>query len=306
MVLAQVPQVTTEPVASVLRILRLDPLGSDQFEALSLPQIRRVYGGQVVAQGLLAAAATVAPDRLPHSLHAYFLRGGDPDAPFTLEVDRIRDGGSFSNRRVAALQGDKELLTMNTSFQTEEGGFRFDSGAPRVVGPEGLPSALDLFRAIDHPVAKFLGKTAAFDVRHVQQSIYTAADPSGRSTQQLWMRIRSPIPEGTPQVVHRALLAYVIDQVMLEPALRAVGLSWMTKGLSLASLDHAMWFHRDVDINQWLLFDGSAYFVGGGTAVAKTVVFTPAGKPVATATQEGMVRVMNPDHPASSRWSFTD
>lgn len=299
-------QVTDEPVGSLLRALTLEDQGGDQFDAHSLPQVRRVYGGQVVAQGLLAAAATVDPARLPHSLHAYFLRGGNPDETFSLTVDRIRDGRSFSNRRVTASQQMKEILTMDASFQGPEGSFAcFTYSAPQVSGPEDLDSALDLFRAIDHPVAKFLGKTAAFDVRHVQHSLYTTPDPTRPANQQLWMRIRTPIPEETPQVVQRALLAYVIDQVMLEPAMRSVGLSWLTEGLSLASLDHAMWFHRDVDINDWLLYDGRATFVGGGRAVSNTLVFDSEGAAIATATQEGMVRVANREQEETSSWAIS-
>lgn len=299
-----VPEIHSEPVASVLRILNLQPIGDDVFQAHSLPQVRRVYGGQVVAQGLLAEAATV-PDktRLPHSLHATFLRGGDPGRPFDLSVSRLRDGRSFSNRRVIAAQEDRELFSMITSFQGAEDGLTFTPKAPTVPAPEGLPSALELFRTMDHPVGKFLGKTAAFDVRHVQGSLYTGPDPSRPGSQELWMKIRAEIPETTPQVVHRSLLAYVIDQVMLEPALRAVGLSWMTPGLSLASLDHSMWFHADVDINKWLLFSGRVDTVGGGRAKADASVFTREGELVATASQEGMMRVATLDR-RSSRWSF--
>ena len=300
-----VPLIDTEPVASVLRILNLSPLDEDVFTAQSLPQVRRVYGGQVVAQALLAAAATV-PDqsRLPHSLHSYFLRGGNPDEVFEVSVERLRDGRSFSNRRVVARQGEREIFSMVTSFQAAEDGLSFASVAPEVAGPEELSSALELFRTMDHPVGKFLGKTAAFDVRHVQSSLYTGADPSRSGDQQLWMKIRSDVASDTPQVVHRALLAYVIDQVMLEPALRSVGLSWLTPGLSLASLDHAMWFHTDVNINDWLLFCGHVDSVGGGRAKARAEVYNPDGQPIATASQEGMIRVANPDHGANSRWGF--
>ncbi len=300
-----VPAVDTEPVASVLRILDLKPLGEDSFEARSLAQVRRVYGGQVIAQALLAASATV-PDvnRLPHSLHCYFLRGGDPDAPFVLDVTRLRDGRSFSNRSVVARQNDREIFAMVSSFQGPEDGLNYASPAPVVPPPQDLPSALELFRTMDHPVGKFLGKTAAFDVRHVQQSLYTGPDPLRSQTQEVWMRIRSEIPDDAPQVVHRALLAYVVDQIMLEPALRAVGLSWTAPGLSLASLDHGMWFHHDVDVNEWLLFAGKVDSVGGGRAKATVVVYTDQGIPVASASQEGMMRAAKSPSAKKSRWSF--
>ncbi len=300
-----VPQITDEPVAAVLRTLQLEELPGDSFQAISLPQMHRVYGGQVLAQSLLAAAATVSdPSRLPHSLHAYFLRGGNPEEPFELKVTRMLDGRSFSNRHVAAFQAGRELLSLNTSFEIPSHGPEYDVTAPSVVGPEKVKSAIEIFRTATHPVAKYLGKTAAFDLRHIQGSLYTGDDPQKRDRQQLWMRPRSAIPADTSQVVQRALLAYVIDQVMLEPALRATGLSWITEGMSLASLDHAMWFHSDVDINDWLLVDGRADAVGGARAKARARVFNSAGQLVASASQEGMVRTPHGKEHGSGRWGF--
>jgi acyl-CoA thioesterase-2 len=300
-----VPVISDEPVASVLRILRLRESGDDLFEALSLPQVRRVYGGQVIAQALLAAQATLEdPSRLPHSLHAYFLRGGDPGAPFQLRAERLRDGRSFSDRRVTCRQDDREILSMLCSFQGTEHGLSFEPAAPEVPDPRDLPSALELFRSMNHPVGRFLGKTAAFDVRHVQHELYTRADKAPSARQQLWMRPRAEIPPAAAQVVHRALLAYAIDQVMMEPAMRATGVSWMTPGMSAASLDHAMWFHRDIDINQWLLFDGVCSQVGNGRVLTHTRVFAPQGRLVAEATQQAMLRIPLEGHGGSGRWGF--
>lgn len=300
-----VPVIDAEPVASVLRTLQLTESGNDVFYAESLPQVRRVYGGQVVAQALLAAAATLpVSERLPHSLHAYFLRGGDPDRYLTLEVARLRDGRSFSSRQVSAKQDGEEILSLNASFQAFEEGLEFSGVAPIVPGPDQLTSALEIFRSMSHPVAKFLGKTAAFDVRHVQSSLYTGADPSKASVQQLWMKPRNPLPRSMSQLLHRTLLAYVVDQVMLEPALRATGLSWLTEGMSLASLDHAMWFHKDVDINEWLLFSGRVVSVGGGRAKTDVDVFSKSGVLVASASQEGMIRIPTGVAQGSGRWGF--
>lgn len=307
----QVPEVHQEPVASVLRVLQLEPrkVVSDvdaTFVGQSLPQARRIYGGQVIAQALLASAATVSdPARLPHSLHAYFLRGGHPGEPLDFDVSVLRDGGSFSARSVNVEQSGRELLVMNSSFHANEGGLGSQSSAPEVVPPEQADSALALFRDLDHPVAKFLGKTAAFDVRHVQKSLYVGPAPERESVQQLWMKPRTPIPSSS-QVVQRALLAYVVDQVMLEPALRSVGLHWSVPGLSLASLDHSMWFHRDVDVNQWLLFDGTSTSVGGGRAKADIRIFSESGELLASAAQEGMVRVPEPGRASAGHWTFSD
>lgn len=299
-----VPLISTEPVASVLRILALEESGNDLFTGYSLPQVRRVYGGQVIAQSLLAAAATVAPERLPHSFHTYFMRGGDPSLPFELEVRRLRDGRSFSSRRVVCRQDDQEILALQASYEGPEDGLVFTTEPPEVPAPEDLASAFEIFRAMDHPVGRFLGKTTAFDVRHVQQSLYTKADESRSNRQQLWMRPRAAIPAGASQHLHRALLAYVIDQVMFEPAMRVLGLSWMTPGMSAASLDHAMWFHRDVDVNEWLLFDGECTNVNNGRTLARNRVFTRDGVLVAEAEQQGMLRIPGEGHQGSGRWGF--
>ncbi|MDC4232909.1 thioesterase family protein [Actinomyces sp. B33] len=301
----EIPLTSDEPVASVLRILRLDGGEGDAFTARSLPQVRRVYGGQVIAQALLACAATVDDEqRLPHSFHAYFLRGGDPSSPFSLEVERLRDGRSFSSRRASCLQDGAEILSFLASFEGPEEGLIHAWRKPDVAEPESLTSALEIFRAMEHPVGRFLGKTSAFDVRHVGRSLYTAADESRSPRQCLWMRPRSTVPESASQVVHRALLAYVIDQVMFEPAMRVLGLSWMTPGMSAASLDHAMWFHRDVDVNEWLLFEGECSNVNNGRTLCRTRVFTRAGALVAEAEQQGMLRVPDGASRGSGRWGF--
>lgn len=300
-----VPIVHAEPVASVMRALRLRASNTDCFVASSLPQVRRIYGGQVIAQGILAAGATVEqPQRRLHSLHAYFLRGGDPDQPLEFIVDRLLDGRSFSNRQVTCMQGEREIFTLDASFQDPGQSANYQPQMPIVPGPETLRSALEIFRTMDNPVGKFLGRTAAFDIRHVQKSLYTGEDPTHSPTQQVWMRPRHILPADMPQIVHKALLGYVIDQVVIEPAMRAVGLSWVTPGMSLASLDHAMWFHRDLDINQWLLFSGEALSVSGARATARAEVFTQDGVLVASATQEGMIRVPIDGRGGSGTWTF--
>lgn len=332
-----VPEIHEEPVASVMRVLQLRStpgtlnladeyraaiarglitadaasdnadLGADSFEGDSLPQVRRIYGGQVIAQGLLAAAATIEdPVRLPHSLHAYFLRGGRPDQKLRFDVTRLRDGRSFSARSVTAWQDEREILTMTTSSQAnEDDGLDSQIDPLDVPSPEECPSALELFRTIDHPVAKFLGKTAAFDVRHVQRSLYVSPPKQNSPVQQLWMKLRAEVPEDTPQVVHRALLAYVVDQVMLEPSLRSVGLFWAAEGMSLASLDHSMWFHREVNINDWLLFVGESSSVSNSRAKADVRIYSRDGRLVASASQEGMVRMPKDASQNQGHWTFS-
>ena len=305
-----VPSATEEPLGSVTRVLtRAEGDGKDMFTGGSLPQLSgRVYGGQVVAQGMLAAAATIENDvdgeRLPHSVHAFFMRGGQPGKPISFAVERLHDGRSFSQRRTAASQEDTPILTMITSFQEEQGGADVHVSAPSVPRPEDLTSALEIFRTIEHPVARFLGRTAAFDLRHVEGNIYLRPAQERDGVQHLWMRSRSRIPEQTSQTVHRALLAYVCDQVMLEPVLRSQGLSWRSEGMSLATLDHAQWFHRDVDVGDWLLYVQDSPSSRGGRGMARAQVFDSSGRLVSTIAQEGMVRTpIGPESDSGSgRW----
>lgn len=280
----------TESVLGVLD-LEADPASPDVFSGRSLPQPNgRVFGGQVLAQSLLAAGRTLGEDRLPHSLHGYFLRAGDVREPITFAVERLRDGRSFSARRTHALQGGVPILSMITSFQEEQEGIDYADEMPSgVPDPEHVTSALDLLSGIDHPVAKFWTQEAAFDVRHVGGSIYLGPAPAAEGRQMVWFRSRGAVPDD--QLLHRALLAYACDQVMLEPILRRSGQSWVTRGLSIASLDHAMWWHRDVRVDDWLLYVQSSPSAQGGRGLGAARIFTREGTLVASVAQEGMVRL---------------
>ncbi len=234
--------------------------------------------------------AAPCPDgRLPHSLHGYFLRAGDVRQPITFGVERLRDGRSFSARRTHAFQGDDAILSMITSFQEQQPGLDYADPMPTgIPGPDEVPSALDQLGGIDHPVAKFWTQEAAFDVRHVGGSIYLGPPHEATGQQAVWFRSRAPLPDD--QLLHRALLAYACDQVMLEPILRRAGRSWITQGLSIASLDHAMWWHRDVRVDDWLLYVQSTPSAQGGRGLGAARVFTQDGTLVASVAQEGMVR----------------
>ncbi|WP_167202455.1 acyl-CoA thioesterase [Actinomyces respiraculi] len=305
-----VPISSDEPLGSVTRVLALEETdGEDAFTGASLPQHSgRVYGGQVVAQGLLAASATLIDDgdgpRLPHSVHAYFMRGGKPEAPIRFDVERMHDGRSFSQRRTTASQDGAAILTMVSSFQETQEGAEVQLPAPQVPRPEELTSALEIFRTIDHPVARFLGRTAAFDLRHVEGNIYLHPGEVVEGRQHLWARSRGQVPPEASQVVHRALLAYMCDQLMLEPALRSQGLSWRSEGMSLATLDHAQWFHRDVDVGDWLLFVQDSPTSQGGRSMARAEVFDAEGRLVSTIAQEGMVRMPTADRSGTGRWAI--
>lgn len=249
----------------------------------------RVFGGQVLAQSLLAAGRTVEAGRLPHSLHGYFLRAGDVGTPIRFEVERMRDGRSFSARRTHALQDNGPILSMIASFQEDQPGLDFAEHPPRhVPPPEEVPSAAEHLAAVDHPVARFWTESA-FDLRHVGGAVYVRADEERTGRQLVWLRTRGAVPGD--QLLHRALLAYACDQVMLEPILRHAGLSWSSPGLSIASLDHAMWWHRDVRVDDWLLFVQNSPSGQGGRGLGAARVFDRGGALVASIAQEGMVRV---------------
>ncbi len=279
------------PITAVLDVLTLRPGASpDTFtgDSLQVPT-GRVFGGQVLAQSLLAAGRTVDPARLPHSLHGYFLRAGDVTEPIGYDIERMRDGRSFSARRAHARQSDGPILSMIASFQEDQPGIDFAESAPRgVPGPEDVPSAQEHLAAVDHPVARFWTESA-FDLRHVGGAVYLRPDDERTGRQLVWMRTRGAVPDD--QLLHRALLAYACDQVMLEPILRHAGLSWSSRGLSIASLDHAMWWHRDVRVDDWLLFVMSSPSGQGGRGLGAARVFDRAGTLVASIAQEGMVRV---------------
>lgn len=279
-----------DPLQAVLAALELEQTDEDTFVGTSLPQIHgRVYGGQVLAQALLAAGRTMTEDRLPHSVHGYFLRPGDLEEPITFAVERLRDGRSFSARRTHAIQSGKPILSMITSFQVEQEGLDHAEPMPQVPAPEDLDSSVEFFNSLDHPIAKFFYRNGAFDLRHVDGALFTGPSAVRTDRQYLWMRARGPLPAG--QLEQRAILAYACDQVMLEPIMRRHGLSWMTRDASVASLDHAMWWHRDVDAGEWLLYVQSSPSAGGGRGLGEAKVYARSGELVATIAQEGMIRV---------------
>ena len=190
-------EVEVEPLRAVLAALELEQTGEDTFVGTSLPQIHgRVYGGQVLAQALLAAGRTMTADRLPHSVHGYFLRPGDLEEPITFAVERLRDGRSFSARRTHAIQSGKPILSMITSFQAEQQGLEHAEPMPQVPDPEDLGSSVEFFNSLDHPIAKFFYRNGAFDLRHVEGALFTGpGEPVGRYRPVSWSSGRSwPMP----------------------------------------------------------------------------------------------------------------
>lgn len=291
-----------QALAAVLETLRLERVDDDTFLAGSLPwRPERVYGGQVLAQALLAAGATVAEGRLPHSIHGYFLRAGDPAKPIMLAVERLRDGRSFSARRTHALQDGLPILSMISSFQEDQDGMEHATPMPDVPPPQEVASVLEQFGSENTRVSKYLA-TAAFDQRHVTGALITGDRRERVDNQYVWMRARARIdddalepgaPEGSTTaaaVMHAALMAFACDQILLEPVLRRHGLGWLTPGLKVASLDHAMWWHRPARADEWLLYVQTSPSAQGARGLGLSAVYSQDGRLVASIAQEGMVR----------------
>ena len=256
-----------------------------------------VFGGQVMGQAVTAVGRTVSADRRIHSMYSYFLAPGDPAHPIRFQVDALRDGGSFSVRRVLATQpgteADEEertILAMTASFQESQDGLEHQEQAPEAPDPEGLPTTAEVLAGIDHPVARFWSTQRPIDIRHVTDPIYLRPDPASDSpdAQMVWMRTLAPV-EAEP-LLHDAILAFASDYTPFEPILRRQGLSWMTPGLKMATINHAIWWHKHVSANEWLLYVQRSPSASGGRGLTHGQVFDRSGDLVATVTQEGMIR----------------
>lgn len=297
---------TTSPLHHVIDVLQLSKpsVKHDHTyitgESLYFPT-GRVYGGQVIAQSVMAAAATVDSDRLPNSIHGYFITAGDIHQDVHFDVERLRDGRSFSARRVNVTQQHGAILTAIASFQVKgQPGITFCDAMPAdVPAPETLPSAKDLMApyAQYSTFANYYANQSPFDIRHVESTVMLGSDAtatahdSGR--QMVWMRADGTIHAA--QVVHRALLALGCDQIMMEPVIRRAGLSFMTQGISYATIDHSMWWYEDIDMSQWHLYVQDTPIAAHGRGLTHAKVFTPDGRLVAAMAQEAMVRVPMPE-----------
>jgi acyl-CoA thioesterase-2 len=250
---------------------------------------KRIYGGQVIAQALLAAYETVDA-RICHSLHCYFIRPGDPNIPIILEVDRARDGGSFTTRRVVAVQHGQQIFNFSASFQAPEEGRDH-----QVEMPEAPPAETvgDDFKALRDQAPPETGGVVdgapPIEMRTVGGPIAPGAAATGTS-QQVWFRAREPI--GEDQRLHHVVMAYASDFSLLGTAVRTHGLNWRTPGLQAASLDHAMWFHRPTDFNEWHLYHQQSPSASGGRGFSLGQIFRASdGALVASCAQEGLMRV---------------
>ncbi|WP_375384639.1 acyl-CoA thioesterase [uncultured Microbacterium sp.] len=283
-----------DPVESLLEVLDLDDTrartSEDIFTGVSQAMpMGRVYGGQVLAQSLVAASRTLPPERIPHSMHGYFLRPGDASQGITFSVDRIHDGRSFSTRRTQAFQQGVPIFSMISSFQDEDPGFDHQFPMPEAIpAPESLPDFEASLEGV-HPTTKRIFTDRPVELRHVQAPIFLSVDDTPRPHQAVWMRTRRPLPDDP--AVHRATLAYLSDMTIQEPILRAHRLTWAKPGLKVASLDHAMWWHRFGRVDEWILYVQESPSARGGRGLANGRIYSRDGALLASVAQEIMVRV---------------
>ena len=278
-------------LADLLQLLELEQLEVNLFRGASRdigsPQ---VFGGQVLGQALSAAAATVA-ERVVHSLHAYFLRRGDCNAPIIYEVDRSLDGHSFSNRRIVAIQHGQQIFNMTASFQAAESGFEHQIAMPQVPAPESLAESggppPQLLARLPQRVRRFFEQPRPFEFRTVQPIEYLRPRREAPA-REIWFRTVGELPED--EMLHRRLLAYVSDFFLLDTATLPHGTSLLTGGIVMASIDHAMWFHRPLRVDDWLLYAMESPSASGARGFARASGFARDGRLVASAAQEGLVR----------------
>lgn len=277
---------------TLLGLLDLEQLEVNLFRGISQSEgWQRVYGGQVLGQALVAASRTVDEERAPHSMHAYFLLGGDPNHPIIYEVDRIRDGGSFTTRRVTAIQHGRAIFTMSASFQNPEEGFEHQSEMPDVPAPEELADEKTLVAqfadSLPQNVRSYLQRVRPIEMRQVDPSRYV--DRRARPARQaIWLRAAGPLPDDIR--LHKCVLVYACDFTLLDTALIAHGKLLFDTDIQLASLDHAMWFHRPFRADDWLLYVQDSPWSGTARGYCRGSIYTRDGALVASATQEGLMR----------------
>jgi acyl-CoA thioesterase-2 len=253
----------------------------------------RLYGGHVLGQALSAATQTVPPDRLVHSLHSYFLRPGDVSRPIVYDVDRIRDGGSFTTRRVVAIQGGKAIFNLQASFHVDEPGFVHQDPMPEAPPPESVPTDQERAREFLDRIPALLRERALaerpFDMKIIGPLPSDPLAPAPMpATKMMWLRTVGTLPDDLG--LHRFLLAYASDFGFVTTALHPHGVSWLTPGLQIASIDHVMWFHQPFRMDEWLLHVIDSPEAYGSRGLARGRVFTRDGRLVASTAQEGLMR----------------
>ncbi|GAB2327135.1 acyl-CoA thioesterase II [Streptomyces griseoincarnatus] len=289
----------SQALQELLDLLDLEQIEENIFRGSSRSAVvPRVFGGQVAAQALVAAGRTVPEDRPAHSLHAYFLRLGDPGAPIVYTVDRIRDGRSFTTRRVVAVQHGKPIFHLSASFQTYEEGLDHQDPMPASPDPDALPTSEERLRGYAHlapeVVDRFLEARAAVDLRYVAEPPYGRFGEPREPHSQVWFRTNGKLADDP--LLHVVLATYVSDMTLLDSVLLAHGRGgWAVGDVVGASLDHAMWFHRPFRADEWLLYDQQSPSAHGGRGLGQARIYTQDGRLAVSVIQEGVVRVPRED-----------
>jgi len=280
----------SDALQDLIELLDLEAIEVNLFRGVQPNEDRqRVFGGQVAGQALVAASRTIdEPSRLVHSLHAYFLRPGDPSVPIIYEVDRIRDGRSFSTRRVVAIQHGRAIFNLQASFHEPEPGLEYGMAPPDdVPSPESLPDHRTRLAAHRHRIGSWYDRPRPIDTRYVPPD--PALEPGVKTDGQLvWLRADGPLPDDP--VLHACIVTYASDLTLLDSTLRPFGKSALTDDLMMASLDHAMWFHRPFRADAWLLYQQRAIASGSARGLAGGSIFSADGTLVVNVVQEGLIR----------------
>jgi len=282
----------TGALDALVGLLDLEPIEVNIFRGRSLDEKRqRVFGGQVAGQALVAAGRTVTLGAV-HSLHAYFLRPGDPAVPILYEVDRIRDGRSFTTRRVVAIQHGHAIFNLSASFHVTEPGFDHQTAMPEVPAPETLPTFREQMAPWRERLGDWYTRPRPIDTRLVDPPSQDRARGPRPPRQRVWMRADGRLPDDP--LLHACVVAYASDMTLLDSVLLPHGVSWDDGVAMMASLDHVMWFHRPFRADEWLLYDQESPSAARGLGLARGGIFTKAGALVVSVAQEGRVRARRP------------
>jgi acyl-CoA thioesterase-2 len=285
----------SQALANLLGILDLEKIEENIFRGMS-PQSgwQRVFGGQVIGQALVAASRTV-DGRQPHSMHAYFLLEGDPAAPILYQVERIRDGGSFSTRRVVAIQHGRAIFFMSISFQVQEEGFDYQFPMPGVPKPDDLPGEKELIeKFLDHmpgPMKAYFASERPIEIRPTDLSLFMGLSPR-EPRRSAWIKAAGKMADD-PRL-HQCVLAYASDMTLLDAALVPHGKSIFSKDILAASLDHALFLHRPFRADEWMLYVQDSPSSGSGRGLTRGLIYNQAGDLIASVMQEGLIRKRRP------------
>ena len=283
----------TNALDELVELLDLEAIEVNIFRGRSPDENRqRVFGGQVAGQALVAAGRTVETDRTVHSLHAYFLRPGDPNVPILYEVDRIRDGKSFTTRRVVAIQHGKAIFNLSASFHVTEDGVDHQLPMPDAPDPESLPTFQERLAPWKEKLGDWYTRPRPIDVRYVGEPFRNTELGPRPPRQQVWIRADGTLPDDP--LLHACIVAYASDMTLLDSILIAHGLSWDQATLQGASLDHAMWFHRPFTADQWLLYDQESPSAHGARGFSTGRIYAQDGTLLVSVAQEGLIRIVKP------------